>query len=183
MRFQQTLSVVVTLSLLISAGLAGAGEQGENAKPVTVAPVAILTGGKVSISHENHVTIYTVETTKQGAKEKLYKITGDFKIVTDGTVLDTTDNGNPVVRIFPNESPSSPPKTAAEKGAVSTCELTGGPPGGYRCHGICDGTDRCVLVNNNTNRYCTCQRAKVSGGPWGATRACGTSHEVVRATP
>jgi hypothetical protein len=150
----RTITFLVGLLVLLHASgpLILAQSQTTKSKSHTV----VKTKGSVKISKKGDKSILTIDMQKEAAKSKSYTVDGDYEVVTDGVVRETTVGGQRIVEVVSVLRSTKGEKLSND--CSGPCCLAGDDTIGYQClHGAQCIPKACRLISNPGNRYCTCQ--------------------------
>ena len=126
--------------------------QSQTAKSTT--HTVVKTKGSVKMSKEGDKSILTIDVKKDTGKSKPYPVDGEFEIVTDGAVRETTADGQRIIEV-------AAPRTKEQlrsNDCSGPCCLAGDDTIGYQClHVSACSPKVCRLTNSPGNRYCSCK--------------------------
>jgi len=141
----------VTLMVLPCATVLGALAQTQATK--STLPTVVKTKGDVKISKKGDKSILNIDLPKKVAASKSYPVEGDYEIVTDGVVRETTVAGQRILEVF---LPSAADAKALSGDCSGPCCLAGDDHIGYRCMRFCKPPKSRRLHSSPGNRYCSC---------------------------
>jgi hypothetical protein len=143
--------LLVALIALPCATVLGALAQAQGTK--STLHTVVKTKGDVEISKVGDKSILSIDLRKRVAESKSYPVEGDYEIVTDGAVRETTVAGQRILEVF---SPPAAQAKALSGDCSGPCCLAGDDHIGYRCLRFCKPPASCRLHSSPGNRYCSC---------------------------
>jgi hypothetical protein len=118
--------------------------------PISTLHIVVKTTGDVKISKDGDKSTLKINVKKE-TKSKSYDVDGDYEIVTNGVVRETTVDGQHTVSVI-----SRTATKASSSDCSGPCCLAGNDQDGYRCLRFCKPPKNCSLHRSPVNTYCSC---------------------------